>query len=49
MEWPTLIFFVGLFMVIAGAEETGLIQVIAKVAAILDRSFRTGYSSMNYY
>jgi Na+/H+ antiporter NhaD/arsenite permease-like protein len=29
VEWPTLIFFVGLFMVIAGAEETGLIQVIA--------------------
>lgn len=30
VEWPTLIFFVGLFMVIAGAEETGLIQVIAE-------------------
>jgi Na+/H+ antiporter NhaD/arsenite permease-like protein len=29
VEWPTLVFFVGLFMVIAGAEETGLIQVIA--------------------
>jgi Na+/H+ antiporter NhaD/arsenite permease-like protein len=29
VEWPTLIFFIGLFMVIAGAEETGLIQVIA--------------------
>jgi len=29
VEWPTLIFFVGLFMVIAGAEETGLIQMIA--------------------
>ena len=29
VEWPTLIFFAGLFMVIAGAEETGLIQVIA--------------------
>ncbi|MBI4642578.1 MAG: ArsB/NhaD family transporter [Deltaproteobacteria bacterium] len=29
VEWPTLIFFVGLFMVIAGAEETGLIQIIA--------------------
>ncbi len=31
MEWPTLVFFIGLFMVIAGAEETGLIQVIANV------------------
>jgi Na+/H+ antiporter NhaD/arsenite permease-like protein len=30
VEWPTLIFFVGLFMVIAGAEETGLIQIIAE-------------------
>jgi Na+/H+ antiporter NhaD/arsenite permease-like protein len=30
VEWPTLVFFIGLFMVIAGAEETGLIQVIAE-------------------
>jgi Na+/H+ antiporter NhaD/arsenite permease-like protein len=29
VEWPSLLFFVGLFMVIAGAEETGLIQQIA--------------------
>jgi Na+/H+ antiporter NhaD/arsenite permease-like protein len=29
VEWPTLMFFVALFIVIAGAEETGLIQVIA--------------------
>jgi len=29
VEWPTLVFFIGLFMVIAGAEETGLIQQIA--------------------
>jgi Na+/H+ antiporter NhaD/arsenite permease-like protein len=30
LEWgPTLVFFIGLFMVIAGAEETGLIQIIA--------------------
>jgi Na+/H+ antiporter NhaD/arsenite permease-like protein len=29
VEWPTLVFFIGLFMVIAGAEETGLIQMIA--------------------
>jgi len=30
VEWPTLIFFIALFMVIAGAEETGLIQIIAE-------------------
>ncbi len=30
VEWPTLIFFIALFIVIAGAEETGLIQVIAE-------------------
>jgi Na+/H+ antiporter NhaD/arsenite permease-like protein len=30
VEWPTLVFFIALFMVIAGAEETGLIQVIAE-------------------
>lgn len=29
IEWPTLVFFMMLFMVVAGAEETGLIQVIA--------------------
>ena len=29
VEWPTLIFFVFLFIVVAGAEETGLIQIIA--------------------
>ncbi|PIU54073.1 MAG: citrate transporter [Deltaproteobacteria bacterium CG07_land_8_20_14_0_80_60_11] len=29
VEWPTLVFFIGLFMVIAGAEETGLFQMIA--------------------
>lgn len=29
IEWPTLIFFVMLFIVVGGAEETGLIQVIA--------------------
>ena len=29
VEWPSLMFFIGLFMVIAGAEETGLIQQIA--------------------
>jgi len=30
VEWPTLIFFMALFIVIAGAEETGLIQMIAE-------------------
>jgi Na+/H+ antiporter NhaD/arsenite permease-like protein len=30
VEWPTLIFFMALFIVIAGAEETGLIQLIAE-------------------
>jgi Na+/H+ antiporter NhaD/arsenite permease-like protein len=29
IEWPTLIFFMMLFIVVSGAEETGLIQVIA--------------------
>ncbi|OPZ60083.1 MAG: Na(+)/H(+) antiporter NhaB [Deltaproteobacteria bacterium ADurb.Bin510] len=29
VEWPTLIFFMMLFVVVAGAEETGLIQIIA--------------------
>lgn len=30
IEWPTLVFFIGLFIVVAGAEETGLIQIIAE-------------------
>ncbi|MEW6387739.1 MAG: SLC13 family permease [Thermodesulfobacteriota bacterium] len=30
VEWPTLVFFIALFMVIAGAEETGMIQMIAE-------------------
>ncbi|MFH1035696.1 MAG: SLC13 family permease [Pseudomonadota bacterium] len=29
VEWPTLVFFMFLFVVVAGAEETGLIQMIA--------------------
>jgi Na+/H+ antiporter NhaD/arsenite permease-like protein len=33
VEWPTLIFFMALFIVVAGAEETGLIQVIAEWVA----------------
>jgi Na+/H+ antiporter NhaD/arsenite permease-like protein len=30
VEWPTLMFFAALFIVIAGAESTGLIQIIAE-------------------
>ncbi len=30
VEWPTLVFFIALFIVVAGAEETGLIQAIAE-------------------
>jgi Na+/H+ antiporter NhaD/arsenite permease-like protein len=30
VEWPTLVFFMALFIVVAGAEETGLIQAIAE-------------------
>ena len=37
VEWPTLVFFIALFMVIAGAEETGLIQVIAEWVKDLSR------------
>jgi len=29
IEWPTLIFFMMLFIVVSGAEETGMIQIIA--------------------
>ena len=29
VEWPTLVFFMMLFIVVAGAEQTGLIQIIA--------------------
>ncbi len=29
VEWPTLIFFMMLFIIVAGAEQTGLIQIIA--------------------
>lgn len=31
VEWPSLMFFIGLFVVIAAAESTGLIQQIANV------------------
>ncbi len=37
VEWPTLIFFMALFIVVAGAEETGLIQVIAEWVADVSR------------
>ena len=37
VEWPTLVFFMALFMVIAGAEETGLIQIIAEWVKDLSR------------
>lgn len=30
VEWPTLLFFMALFIIIAGAEETGLIQFLAE-------------------
>ena len=33
VEWPTLVFFMALFIVVAAAEETGLIQVIAEWVA----------------
>ncbi len=37
VEWPTLVFFMALFIVVAGAEETGLIQAIAEWVANLSR------------
>ena len=33
IEWPTLIFFMMLFIVVAGAEQTGLIQIVANWAS----------------
>ncbi len=32
VEWPTLFFFVGLFMLVAGVIEVGLIEVLANAA-----------------
>jgi len=29
VEWPTLIFFMMLFIIVAGAEQTGLIEIVA--------------------
>jgi Na+/H+ antiporter NhaD/arsenite permease-like protein len=37
VEWPTLVFFMALFIVVAAAEETGLIQVIAEGVAQVSR------------
>jgi Na+/H+ antiporter NhaD/arsenite permease-like protein len=37
VEWPTLVFFMALFIVVAGAEETGLIQFVAEWVARLSR------------
>jgi len=37
IEWPTLIFFMMLFIVVAGAEETGLVQVIADLVKDISR------------
>jgi Na+/H+ antiporter NhaD/arsenite permease-like protein len=37
VEWPTLVFFMGLFIVVAAAEETGLIQAIAEGVALVSR------------
>jgi Na+/H+ antiporter NhaD/arsenite permease-like protein len=37
VEWPTLVFFMALFIVVAGAEGTGLIQFIAEWVAHLSR------------
>ncbi|MBW1953291.1 MAG: ArsB/NhaD family transporter [Deltaproteobacteria bacterium] len=37
VEWPTLVFFMALFIVVAAAEETGLIQAIAEWVAQVSR------------
>jgi Na+/H+ antiporter NhaD/arsenite permease-like protein len=37
IEWPTIVFFMMLFIVVAGAEETGLIQMIADQIKILSK------------
>ncbi len=42
IEWPTLIFFMMLFIVVAGAEEAGLIQVIADCGQKYLRRFPGG-------
>jgi Na+/H+ antiporter NhaD/arsenite permease-like protein len=42
IEWPTLIFFMMLFIVVAGAEETGLIQIIADWVKDMSRGSLVG-------
>jgi len=37
IEWPTLIFFMMLFIVVAGAEDTGLIQIVADWVSHMSR------------
>jgi Na+/H+ antiporter NhaD/arsenite permease-like protein len=37
VEWPTLVFFMALFIVVAAAEETGLIQAIAEWVAMVSQ------------
>jgi Na+/H+ antiporter NhaD/arsenite permease-like protein len=37
VEWPTLVFFMALFIIVAAAEETGLIQAIAEWVAQVSR------------
>ena len=35
VEWPTLFFFIGLFMLVAGGIEVGLIEILAEAALAL--------------
>jgi Na+/H+ antiporter NhaD/arsenite permease-like protein len=35
VEWPTLFFFMGLFMLVAGIIEVGLIEVLAEAALVV--------------
>lgn len=42
IEWSTLIFFMMLFIIVAGAEETGLIQLIADWVNHLSRESSCG-------
>ena len=39
IEWPTLMFFMMLFIVVAAAEHTGLIQIIADWVRDMSRAF----------
>jgi len=42
IEWPTLLFFIGLFIIVGGMVETGIINILAK--AII--SFSQGHTVM---